>query len=389
MRRQRHLMSLLVMGATISISWAIADDKPAAQAPAGTESFAALKAEFDSAIKKWSEGAQKEFEAAEKAGTARSFRPSQENPTPGYSPRFLAIADKDPQGPSAFDALRYTLNTSGGPKGKAGTWSKAVKILREHYVTRPGPERVVAVVARHNDAESDQFVRDVIAKNPDRAIQAKAYRALLNAREQPVMVAEQIKTNEEIRTRVEKHSGKDRVQQFLADGVKAKTEADELRAAYAEKYHDLIADLSVGRPMPPLVSEDLEGKTVSLADLKGKVVVFDIWATWCGPCKAMIPHEREMVERLKDKPFALVSISFDAEKKTLVDFLAKEKMPWAHWWNGHEGKLLDTLNIQHYPTIFVVDPDGVIRFKEIRGESLEKAVNQLLEDAKNKPAKAA
>ena len=61
---------------------------------------------------------------------------------------------------------------------------------------------------------------------------------------------------------------------------------------------------------------------------------------------------------MKDKPFALVSISVDAEKKTLTDFLAKEPMPWNHWWNGAEGKLIDTLSIQHYPTIFVLDAQG-------------------------------
>ena len=59
-------------------------------------------------------------------------------------------------------------------------------------------------------------------------------------------------------------------------------------------------------------------------------------------------------------------------------------MPWNHWWNGAEGKLMDTLNIQHFPTIFVLDPQGVIRFKEIRGEELEKAVNTLLEEAKGR-----
>ena len=93
-----------------------------------------------------------------------------------------------------------------------------------------------------------------------------------------------------------------------------------------------------------------------------------------------------MVARLKDKPFALVSISVDEEKKTLTDFLAKESMPWNHWWNGAEGKLIDTLNIQHYPTIFVLDAQGVIRFKEIRGEELEKAVNELLKETEKKTA---
>ena len=69
--------------------------------------------------------------------------------------------------------------------------------------------------------------------------------------------------------------------------------------------------------------------------------MLDIWATWCGPCVEMIPHEREMVERLKDQPFALVSISTDEKKETLIKFLAREKMPWTRWWNGHKGGIID------------------------------------------------
>ncbi|QVL30355.1 TlpA family protein disulfide reductase [Telmatocola sphagniphila] len=155
-------------------------------------------------------------------------------------------------------------------------------------------------------------------------------------------------------------------------------------AAKLPKKLEAIENLAVGKPMPEIISKDLDGKSVKLTDYKNKVVVLDIWATWCGPCRAMIPHEREMVEKLKDKPFNLISLSADGEVKTLKDFLEKEKMPWTHWHIGASGEVHDILNIEHYPTIFVVDHKGVIRYKEIRGEQLEEAVEKLLKEMETK-----
>ena len=104
----------------------------------------------------------------------------------------------------------------------------------------------------------------------------------------------------------------------------------------------------------------------------------------CGPCRAMIPHEREMVGRLKEKPFVLVSISADEKKETLTDFLKKESMPWTHWWIGTSGPMMEDWNIRYFPTIYVLDHKGVIRFKDIRGEKLEEAVNELLKEMEAK-----
>jgi thiol-disulfide isomerase/thioredoxin len=142
-----------------------------------------------------------------------------------------------------------------------------------------------------------------------------------------------------------------------------------------------LRNLQVGMTAPPAESKNLKDEKVSLADYKGKVVVLDIWATWCGPCKAMIPHEREMVEKFKDKPFALVSVSVDDDKKELQDFIAKEPMPWTHWWEGPEAPLVKQWNVRFFPTIYVVDARGVIRHKNIRGEELEKAVEKLVAEA--------
>jgi thiol-disulfide isomerase/thioredoxin len=145
-----------------------------------------------------------------------------------------------------------------------------------------------------------------------------------------------------------------------------------------------LRHLQVGMKAPPAESKNLKDEKVSLADYAGKVVVLDIWATWCGPCKAMIPHEREMAEKFKGKPFALISISADDQKKELEEFLAHESMPWTHWWEGPDAALLKTWNVRFFPTIYVIDAKGVIRRKNIRGADLEKAVEELVAEAGKK-----
>jgi thiol-disulfide isomerase/thioredoxin len=141
-----------------------------------------------------------------------------------------------------------------------------------------------------------------------------------------------------------------------------------------------IRYLGVGKAAPQLKSVALDGKPVQLADLKGQVVVLDVWATWCGPCRAMIPHQRELVKRHNGKPFTLVSIAVDEQQEIVAKFLKKEPMPWTHWFNGPDGEIITKLNVSSFPTIYVLDAKGVIRYKDVRGQLLEKAVDALLKE---------
>src|SRR5262249_5099057 len=111
---------------------------------------------------------------------------------------------------------------------------------------------------------------------------------------------------------------------------------DSVSEAARKKIY-FIDNLTVGKKAPDFECELLDGRKAKLSDFRGNVVVLDVWATWCAPCKVMIPHERELVERMKGKPFKLVSLSVDDEKETLTKFLEAEKMPWTHLWNGASG----------------------------------------------------
>lgn len=87
------------------------------------------------------------------------------------------------------------------------------------------------------------------------------------------------------------------------------------------------------------------------------------------------------MERLKDKPFALLGINSDT-KERLLKTIEKEKMTWRSWWDGGNtgGPIATKWNVRSWPTIYVLDPKGVIRFKGVRGEAMDKAVDALLEE---------
>jgi thiol-disulfide isomerase/thioredoxin len=151
-----------------------------------------------------------------------------------------------------------------------------------------------------------------------------------------------------------------------------------------------IRNLVIGQAAPEAESNDLDGKAVKLSDHKGKVVVLDFWATWCGPCVGMIPHERDMVKKHEGKPLVFISVSADEKKEKVKEFLEKEKMPWTHWWSGQDGGVVKKWNIRAFPTIYIMDAQGVLRAKLVGGgDDTEKKLTETVEKLVNEAAKKA
>ena len=95
----------------------------------------------------------------------------------------------------------------------------------------------------------------------------------------------------------------------------------------------------------------------------------------------MIPHEREMVERMKDKSFALIGINSDGSRSALNKILKENKITWRHAVDGStEGPLATRWNVHVWPTIYILDAKGVIRYRDLRDKQMEDAVNILLKE---------
>src|SRR5262245_4266025 len=167
--------------------------------------FEALKKEFEDAQKKWVEQMRENQASAKKAlAEAKTDEEKKEaqkkmavrmddNPGAKFAPRFIELAVKNPKDPMASEAIVMAMRTGGGPFAKGDTWTKCIEFCRTNLVTNPEVKRVVRMLSQATDEGSEKLLKEVLAKNPERKVQALALKAMAESRTSSSQMAQRMK----------------------------------------------------------------------------------------------------------------------------------------------------------------------------------------------------
>ncbi|MEY2877783.1 MAG: hypothetical protein RLZZ15_163, partial [Verrucomicrobiota bacterium] len=173
---------------------------------------------------------------------------------------------------------------------------------------------------------------------------------------------------------------------------------EALRQQAAEQLAKLAKESDLKTKPLELAFTAVDGRAVDLAKLRGKVVLVDLWATWCGPCIAELPNIKQVYAAYREHGFEIVGIALEngrllpadtpeqhAEKmakaaKVLNDFTAKNEMPWPQYFDGKywQNDLAQRFAITAIPAMFLLDREGRVVSTNARGEALEREVRRLL-----------
>ena len=377
------------------------DDKPAAP----REKLEALKRESEKAFEvlEHRRGGTKD-DAAKKEAVEQYWKEMQT-----LADRAFALVEEHPNDPAALDAVIWVVDTAAGGNfsRKSGVRGKAFNLLTQRWIT----SEKLAPVCHYGYLQSQfcpealQFLHETMEKSPYRLVRGVACLSLARHDRRLVEIKQRMRDLIMRKPLAELYSTNPQALKMLetSDPEVLDRDAESLLERVIAEYGDLrlphpfnqtplgemargelyrLRNLSIGKVAPEIEGEDMDGRKLKLSDYRGKVVALVFWATWCGPCMGMVPHERELVKRLEGKPFVLLGVNGDDDREVAKSVMAKERMTWRSWWNdGMTGSIVSKWGVTSWPTVYILDTKGVIRYENVRFEMMDQAIDRLVKEA--------
>lgn len=169
----------------------------------------------------------------------------------------------------------------------------------------------------------------------------------------------------------------------LVSKVKADLAGHQQIQQIGQFLDQLAAQISApaGGDVMEIAFTDINGKKIDLASMKGKVVLIDFWATWCGPCVAELPNVLAAYKKHHDKGFEIIGISLDEDEAALKSFIKENNMPWPQYFDGKGWKndIAQKYSISSIPATYLIGKNGKIVGSNLRGAQLEAEVARQLQ----------
>ncbi|ODT99411.1 MAG: peroxiredoxin [Planctomycetes bacterium SCN 63-9] len=145
----------------------------------------------------------------------------------------------------------------------------------------------------------------------------------------------------------------------------------------------------VGKLAPSFSTVDIDGKAVRLDSFKGKYVLVDFWATWCGPCIVELPRLQRAYEKYHAAGLEIIAVSLDETRGAVADFVKARKLPWPQVHNSSSNSdIVEAFGVASIPANFLIDPEGNVIRLDLRGASIEQALEKVFKGSKPLSASA-
>ncbi|MBV8438745.1 MAG: TlpA family protein disulfide reductase [Silvibacterium sp.] len=168
---------------------------------------------------------------------------------------------------------------------------------------------------------------------------------------------------------------------FAVAGPKAqfvKNPQNALATRERAQLHAEKPEMVWARMAPDFTVTTIDGERISLDDLRGKVVLMDFWATWCGPCLEALPHIHQIAQEFQGQPLVILSVSLDSDEAKWKAFVARNNMTWLQYRDGgFRGPVSRLFNVNAIPHTFSIDAEGILQDEQIGDEAIEGKLKKL------------